>query len=111
MADIAHVLWAVNLGCLGLHLWPYRADDPAHADELRIDLDPQPGTSFDEVRLAQPHGCTTLLDELGIVGYPEDDRQPRPARLRPARAADGTASRSGPARWPWPGSWSAGIPT
>ena len=44
VADIAHVLWAVNLGCLGLHLWPYRADDPDHADELRIDLDPQPGT-------------------------------------------------------------------
>ena len=32
VADLAHVLWAVNLGCLGLHLWPYRADDPGHAD-------------------------------------------------------------------------------
>ena len=52
VADVAHVLWAVNLGCLGLHLWPYRADDPDHADELRIDLDPQPGTSFDEIRAA-----------------------------------------------------------
>ena len=28
MADIAHVLWAANLGCLGFHPWPYRADDP-----------------------------------------------------------------------------------
>ena len=36
-------LWAVNLGCLGFHVWPYRAADPEHADELRIDLDPQPG--------------------------------------------------------------------
>ncbi len=70
VADIAHVLWAVNLGCLGLHLWPYRADDPAHADELRIDLDPQPGVGFDEVRQAAGH-VRTLLDELGIVGYPK----------------------------------------
>ena len=33
VADIAHVLWAVNLGCLGLHLWPYRAANPEFADE------------------------------------------------------------------------------
>jgi DNA ligase D len=70
VADIAHVLWAVNLGCLGLHLWPYRADDPAHADELRIDLDPQPGVVFDEVRVAAGH-VRSLLHEVGIVGYPK----------------------------------------
>jgi DNA ligase D len=70
VADIAHVLWAVNLGCLGLHLWPYHADDPDHADELRIDLDPQPGTSFDEARVAAGH-VRSLLTELGIVGYPK----------------------------------------
>jgi DNA ligase D len=70
VADTAHVLWAVNLGCLGLHLWPFRADDPAHADELRIDLDPQPGTSFDEARLAAVE-VRSLLSELGIVGYPK----------------------------------------
>jgi DNA ligase D len=70
VADGAHILWAVNLGCLGLHLWPYRADDPDHADELRIDLDPQPGTSFDQVRAAA--GCVrALLDELGIAAYPK----------------------------------------
>jgi DNA ligase D len=70
VADVAHVLWAVNLGCLGLHLWPYRAGDPAHADELRIDLDPQPGVGFDEVRVAAAR-VRTLLDELGIAGYPK----------------------------------------
>jgi DNA ligase D len=68
--DIAHVLWAVNLGCIGLHLWPYRADDPKHADELRIDLDPQPGVGFEEVRRATDH-VHALLDELGIAGYPK----------------------------------------
>jgi len=70
VADVAHVLWAVNLGCLGLHLWPYRADDPGHADELRIDLDPEPGTSFDEIRAAAAH-VRTLLEELGIAAYPK----------------------------------------
>jgi DNA ligase D len=70
VADVAHVLWAVNLGCLGLHLWPYRADDPDHADELRIDLDPQPGTSFDQIRVAAG-AVRTLLDELGIAAYPK----------------------------------------
>jgi DNA ligase D len=70
IADVAHVLWAVNLGCLGLHVWPYKAADPAHADELRIDLDPQPGTGFDEVRLAAAY-TRALLDELGIDGRPK----------------------------------------
>ena len=70
VADISHVLWAVNLGCIGLHLWPYRADDPDHADELRIDLDPQPGVSFDDIRTATGH-VRRLLDELGMVGYPK----------------------------------------
>lgn len=70
IADIAHVLWAVNLGCLGLHLWPYRYDDPAHADELRIDLDPQPGVTFDDVRAAAGH-VRELLGELEITGYPK----------------------------------------
>jgi DNA ligase D len=70
VADVAHIVWAVNLGCLGLHLWPYRADDPDHADELRIDLDPQPGTSFDQIRKAAD-AVRTLLDELGITAHPK----------------------------------------
>jgi len=70
LADLAHVLWAVNLGCLGLHLWPFRASDPAHADELRIDLDPQPGTTFDDVRRAARR-TRELLEELGIDGRPK----------------------------------------
>src|SRR3954451_7211759 len=70
IADLAHVAWAVNLGCLGFHVWPARADDPEHADELRLDLDPQPGTDFDDVRRAAAE-VKALLDELGIAGYPK----------------------------------------
>ena len=70
IADLAHVVWAVNLGCLGFHVWPYRAADPDHCDELRLDLDPQPGTDFSDVRRAAAE-VKALLDELGIVGYPK----------------------------------------
>jgi DNA ligase D-like protein (predicted polymerase) len=69
-ADLAHVLWAVNLGCLGFHVWPNLASDAAHADELRIDLDPQPGVGFDEARVAARE-VQALLGELGIAGWPK----------------------------------------
>jgi DNA ligase D-like protein (predicted polymerase) len=69
-ADLAHLAWAVNIGCLGFHVWPTRADDPEHADELRIDLDPTPGVTFDMVRAAALL-VRDLLAELGLVGYPK----------------------------------------
>jgi DNA ligase D len=69
-ADLAHIAWAVNLGCLGFHVWPNTADDPEHADELRIDLDPQPGVAFDEARVAA-HEVRALFDELGIESWPK----------------------------------------
>ncbi|QFU93069.1 non-homologous end-joining DNA ligase [Amycolatopsis sp. YIM 10] len=64
-ADLAHILWAVNLGCLGFHVWPYHAETPEVTDELRIDLDPSPGVGFDQLREAA--GLTReLLAEVGI---------------------------------------------
>jgi len=69
-ADLAHVVWAVNLGCLGFHVWPNLARDPDHADELRVDLDPQPGVGFEQARTAAA-AVRALLGELGIVGWPK----------------------------------------
>lgn len=69
-ADLAHVVWAVNLGCLGFHVWPNLASDDEHADELRIDLDPQPGVGFDEVRAAA-HEVRAFFEEVGIEGWPK----------------------------------------
>ncbi|MFN6119011.1 MAG: non-homologous end-joining DNA ligase [Actinomycetes bacterium] len=66
--DLAHLVWAVNLGCLGFHSWPMRAADPMHCDELRIDLDPGPGTTFAMAREAA-HETRRLLDDLGTRGY------------------------------------------
>jgi DNA ligase D len=70
VADVAHLAWAVNLGCLGFHVWPYRAADPDHADELRIDLDPTPGVTFAMVREAAAE-TRALLAELGVTGAPK----------------------------------------
>ena len=69
-ADLGHVLWAVNLACLGFHVWPSRADDPDHADELRIDLDPTPGVTFPMLREAAAE-VKALLDELDVLGMPK----------------------------------------
>ena len=68
IADLAHVLWAVNMGVLGLHVWPFRASDPDDADEMRIDLDPSPGVTFDQVREAAGH-VRDLLAEHGMLGF------------------------------------------
>ena len=70
IVDLAHVLWAVNLGCLGFHVWPTRADDPDHADELRVDLDPSPGVTFPMVQEAA-HEVRALFDELHVTALPK----------------------------------------
>jgi DNA ligase D len=69
-ADLAHVAWAVNLGCLGFHVWPTRADALDLADELRIDLDPTPGVTFSMVREAAWLVKQTFED-LGMAGWPK----------------------------------------
>ena len=70
IADLAHVVWAVNLGCLGFHVWPSLAADTDHADELRIDLDPTPGVTFDMIR-ETAFELQRLLTDVGLVGYPK----------------------------------------
>jgi len=68
--DVAHVIWAVNLGCIDLNPWAVRAADLDHPDELRIDLDPMPGVAWDAVR-AVALEVHTLLGELGMEGFPK----------------------------------------
>ncbi|MEM9516051.1 MAG: non-homologous end-joining DNA ligase [Actinomycetota bacterium] len=70
IADIAHVLWAANMGVLGLHVWQYRASDPDEADELRIDLDPAKGATFEMVRESAAI-TRDYLAEVGMVGFPK----------------------------------------
>ena len=68
--DAAGLAWVVNLGCLELHPHAVRATDLDHPDELRIDLDPGPGVSWEDVRRVAVV-AHELLSELGLRGWPK----------------------------------------
>ena len=68
--NAACLAWVVNLGCIDLNPWPVRAADVDHPDELRIDLDPQPEASWDDVRKVALL-AREVLGEHGLVGYPK----------------------------------------
>jgi DNA ligase D-like protein (predicted polymerase) len=66
----AALAWMANLACLELHPHPVRADDLEHPDELRIDLDPVPGVSWDQMREVARIVQATLAD-FALVGWPK----------------------------------------
>jgi DNA ligase D len=65
------IVWAAQMGTITLHPWQVRCPDTDHPDELRVDLDPQPGTGFAQARSVAVDVLAPLLDELGLVGYPK----------------------------------------
>ena len=68
--EIAVVAWCAQMGTITFHPWPVRRADVDHPDELRLDLDPQPGTDFeDAVRVAGT--ARELLQDLGYAGFPK----------------------------------------
>jgi DNA ligase D len=68
--EVAVVAWAAQMGTITFHPWPVRRADVDHPDELRLDLDPQPGTDFeDAARVAAD--ARALLEELGYRGFPK----------------------------------------
>src|ERR1700743_722216 len=68
--DAAGLAWIVNLGCMELHPHPVRTKDLDHPDELRVDLDPQPGVAWADVRTVAME-VKALLDDLGLVACPK----------------------------------------
>lgn len=68
--DLAHVAWAAQQGTIVFHPWPVRRGDVERPDELRIDLDPQPGTDFADA-VAAASEVRAVLHELGAVGWPK----------------------------------------
>lgn len=68
--ELAVVAWAANLGTLTFHPWPVTRADVDHPDQLRIDLDPQPGTTFSDAATVS-HELRALLQELGMEGFPK----------------------------------------
>src|SRR5204862_3183714 len=70
LRDAAQLAWIVNLGCIDLHPHPVRAEDLDHPDELRVDLDPQPGVPWDDVRRVALL-AREVLGEHGLTGFPK----------------------------------------
>jgi DNA ligase D len=70
VTELAHVAWAANLATIDFHPWPSRRRDTEHPDELRIDIDPQPGTTFADGKRAAAT-VRGLLEEIGYVGWPK----------------------------------------
>ena len=68
--DAAGLAWVVNLGCIELHPHPVRSRDLDHPDELRVDLDPGPGVTWDNVRLVALE-VKGLLEEMDLRGWPK----------------------------------------
>src|SRR3954469_19197043 len=68
--ELAVVAWCAHMGTLTFHPWPVRRADVDHPDEMRIDLDPQPGTDFADA-VAVAGEARSLLSELGLTGFPK----------------------------------------
>jgi DNA ligase D-like protein (predicted polymerase) len=68
--DAAGLLWAVNLGCVDLNPHPVRADDLAHPDELRVDLDPMPGVDWRQI-IHVAIVAREVLEEYGLTAWPK----------------------------------------
>ena len=77
LRDAAGLVWAVNLGCVDLNPHPVRADDLAHPDELRVDLDPMPGVDWRQIihvalvarEVLEDHGLTAWPKTSGSRGF------------------------------------------
>ncbi len=70
VTELAQVVWAANLAVVDFHPWPSRRADTERPDELRIDIDPQPGTTFKDAKRVAAVVRETL-DEIGYVGWPK----------------------------------------
>lgn len=68
--ELAVVAWAANLGTLRFHPWPVISADVDHPDQLRIDLDPQPGTDYSHAAAVAPI-LREVLREAGMEGHPK----------------------------------------
>ncbi len=68
LTEPAAAVWAAHMGALTFHPWAVRASDVEHPDELRLDLDPQEGATFEDAkRVAE--AARELLEDLGLRGF------------------------------------------
>src|SRR2546428_8516455 len=70
VTNAAQLAWIINLGCIDLNPHPVRAADLDHPDELRIDLDPVPGVSWEQIREVAL-ATREVLNDFGLTGWPK----------------------------------------
>jgi DNA ligase D len=70
VTELGSVIWAVQMSTVEFHPWNSRCADVESPDEWRIDLDPMPKASFDQVRRVA-RVAHEVLDEIGAVGWPK----------------------------------------
>ncbi|OBB62196.1 DNA polymerase domain-containing protein [Mycobacterium sp. 852013-51886_SCH5428379] len=68
--DAAGLAWAVNIGCVDLNPHPVRSGDLAHPDELRVDLDPMPGVTWEQI-LDVALVARAVLEDHGLTAWPK----------------------------------------
>jgi DNA ligase D-like protein (predicted polymerase) len=68
--DAAGLVWAINLGCVDFNPHPVRADDLAHPDELRVDLDPMPGVDWRQI-IHVALVARDVLEHHGLTAWPK----------------------------------------
>lgn len=68
VTELGAVVWAVQMSTVEFHPWHCSRSDVDRPDELRIDLDPQPGTALTEAKKAAQI-VREVLDELGWHGW------------------------------------------
>ena len=85
--ELGVVAWCAHMGTITFHPWPVRRADVDHPDELRLDLDPQPGTDFDDAVEVAAEARTLLWRA----------RDHRLSRRRRADAASTSTCGSSPA--------------
>ena len=68
--DAAGLAWAINMGCVDLNPHPVQADDLAHPDELRVDLDPMPGVDWRQI-VGVALVAREVLEDHGLTGWPK----------------------------------------
>jgi DNA ligase D len=64
----AAAVWAAQMNTVVFHPWPSHADNSDNPDQLRIDLDPQPGTDYDDAIPAALE-LRKVLAEAGLDAF------------------------------------------
>lgn len=66
--EVATALWCVQMSTITWHPWPVRTGDNDRPDELRIDLDPQPGRAFADV-VEAARGLREVMTQIGLTPF------------------------------------------